>query len=202
MWWQDPDAVGHVAEARVHFDEADRTRPHESATRICDLYFRGLNKLWNALPVRQGEPAPADNPAFVALLRSITPELQPSLLRSAFTAELAGLTPEIIDRNVLKQSGYRPGQPMSENLRRKATASHRKFCNAHADYLGGNTSVTAERVLKRLAELQYVVRSNIAHGEKVPYGPDFEKVRRDEQVSAVAIPVLTLIVELLLADAS
>jgi gamma-glutamylcyclotransferase (GGCT)/AIG2-like uncharacterized protein YtfP len=42
-----------------------------------------------------------------------------------------------------------------------------------------------------------VVRSNIAHGEKTPYGPDLEKARRDEEVCTLVVPVQQLIVDLL-----
>lgn len=107
---------------------------------------------------------------------------------------LAQVTPEILDHFVLKSRGHRTGQPTSDGLRHDATERHRKFRAAHGGFLAGDNSMTARGVLKMLAELLFVVRSNIAHGEKTPCGPDLEKVRRDEQASAVASQVLTLFV--------
>jgi gamma-glutamylcyclotransferase (GGCT)/AIG2-like uncharacterized protein YtfP len=46
--------------------------------------------------------------------------------------------------------------------------------------------------------LLYVVRSNIAHGEKTPYGPDLAKTKRDEQVSTVVVPVQLMLFDMLL----
>jgi hypothetical protein len=55
-----------------------------------------------------------------------------------------------------------------------------------------------ERVMKRLAELLYVVRSNNAHGEKTPYGPDIEKLKQDEMVCSIIIPIQLALLMLIL----
>ncbi len=44
----------------------------------------------------------------------------------------------------------------------------------------------------------YVVRSNIAHGEKTPYGPDLVKRERDERVCSVVVPLQLILFDLLL----
>lgn len=62
------------------------------------------------------------------------------------------------------------------------------------------TDEVSERVIKRLAELLYVVRSNIAHGEKIPYGPDLAKKARDEQVCVSVIPLQQLLFDMLLGQ--
>lgn len=41
-----------------------------------------------------------------------------------------------------------------------------------------------------LAALIYVVKSNIAHGNKTRFGPDFAKAERDRQVCMAGIPAL------------
>jgi hypothetical protein len=56
---------------------------------------------------------------------------------------------------------------------------------------------TTDGVLKRLAEFLFVVRSNIAHGEKIPYGRHLDKARRDEEVSRLVIPVQQVVIDLL-----
>ncbi len=55
-----------------------------------------------------------------------------------------------------------------------------------------------ERILKRTADLLYVVRSNLAHGEKTAFGPDLTKRERDEAVCRIIVPVQALLVDLLL----
>jgi hypothetical protein len=81
--------------------------------------------------------------------------------------------------------------PISKSLGTwsKASEVHHKLVNAYGELeRAGNTEVE-ERVLRRAAELLYIVRSNISHGEKTPYGPDLAKKEWDESVCAVAIPI-------------
>jgi hypothetical protein len=202
QWWQDSKVAAHVSEALVHFGQAELRRADESTTYVCDLYFRGFNKLWNALALHEDEPARADTTAFITLVSVIPPDGKAQVLKSPATAALADLVPEILDHYVLKSRGHLSGQAMSAPLKNEATARHRKFRTAHAEHSSAESPTTSRVALKRLAELLFVVRSNIAHGEKAPYGPDLEKARRDEEVSALVVPVLRLLVELLLPGAS
>ena len=57
---------------------------------------------------------------------------------------------------------------------------------------------TEDRVLKRATELLYVVRSNIAHGEKTLHGPDTKQRERDETVCSVVVPLQRILFDLLL----
>ncbi len=45
-----------------------------------------------------------------------------------------------------------------------------------------------------------MVRSNIAHGEKTPYGPDLQKAERDSRVCEVLVPLQALVSSLLLDE--
>jgi gamma-glutamylcyclotransferase (GGCT)/AIG2-like uncharacterized protein YtfP len=74
--------------------------------------------------------------------------------------------------------------------------------NAYHALFEQNPNATSDGVLKKLAEFLFVVRSNIAHGEKTPYGPDLARGRRDEDVSRVVTPVQQVIVDLLLDQPS
>lgn len=47
-----------------------------------------------------------------------------------------------------------------------------------------------EAVLNKLSTLIYVVRSNIAHSEKTPQGPDLAKSHRDREVSELTAKVI------------
>ena len=80
----------------------------------------------------------------------------------------------------------------------KASEEHRRLKTAYGDLFSQRTPEVGDRVVKRAAEVLYIVRSNIAHGEKTPYGPDLEKTRRDEQVCSVVVPLQFLLIEMLL----
>ena len=47
---------------------------------------------------------------------------------------------------------------------------------------GARIRNAAARVVKKTAELLYIVRSNMAHGEKTKYGPDIDKRKRGVSV--------------------
>lgn len=190
--------MGHVTQALTHLNEAKTAAPELTSTGLCELHFHALNNLWTALADLEGQAGRADTPSFISLLRGIPIELHPVLLRSHQLTTLAAFTPEVLDHDVLRRRDYRPGKPIPDAVRREASERHRKLRGRLADFLAGHPEATADRVLKLLAEFLYVVRSNIAHGEKTPYGPDLEKMQRDEAVSRVTVPVLELTVDLLL----
>jgi len=196
-WWQESDFRGHLDEVLTHVNEATDASKASPATRMCDLYFHALNKLWNAFGQHEGKPGRADTPSFISLLQSVSEDSRSILLNSPVLKNLVDLTPEVLDHFVLKSRGYRPGQEITAPLRRDATEKHRKLRNAHGALLAEKPESTADSVLKKLAEFLFVVRSNIAHSEKTPYGPDPDKARRDEEVSALVVPVQKVIIDLL-----
>ena len=197
-WWQDPAVRGHMVEALVHLNRAADSDALVPATQVCEVYFYALNRMWNALAQSAGHSTRADAPSFIELLESLTEGSQSTLLASPVLGDLIDLTPEVMDHHTLRSHGYRPGQKISSSLRRDVTERHRKLRNARGAFRQGGSDAASNRMLKRLAEFLYVIRSNIAHGEKTPYGPDLEKSKRDEQVSGLTIPVQKLVVNLLL----
>jgi len=198
VWWQNPDFAGDLNELLSHVNEATDASKAAHATGICGLYFHALNKLWNAFAQQEGEPGRADTPSFIAILRSMSEGSRSILLKDPVLDNLVNLTPDVLDHSVLKRRGYRPGQEITDLLRRDATEKHRKLRNAHRSFLEQKPDATTDSVLKKLAEFLFVVRSNIAHGEKTPYGPDLGKASRDESVSALVIPVQEVTIDLLL----
>jgi hypothetical protein len=192
-WWQDPGYAGFVHEALAHINEARNLSTR--ATDTCRLLFLALNKLWNGRAAHEGRSL-ADTPAFIALLQTITDRARDEWLRSDPTTALVNFTPEVLDHHVLNTLGHRPGSSLSDSDRRDATERHRKIRRSHSEWKGGG--IESDGVVKRLAELLYVIRSNIQHGEKTPYGPDHEKLRRDEQVSSLTVPVQQAIMQYLL----
>jgi hypothetical protein len=201
-WWQSADFAGDLNDLLTHINQATIASRAAHRTRVCELYFHGLNKWWNALARYQCDPDRADTPSFVALLKSMSEDCRSSLLKSEALSVLVDLTPEVLNHSVLKSRGHGPGQAMADSLQRDAAEEHRKLRNAHRGLLAQVPDVTTDSVLKQLAEFLFVVRSNIAHGEKTPYGPDLEKARRDEDVSGLVIPVQKLIIDLVLDQPS
>ncbi len=194
-WLHEPAAEGHLREACTHFSAVPSAR---TATEACDRYFRGFNRLWNAHAIHQGEPDRADIPAFIAMLCSLPEEVRASVLRSDAVSRLADLSPPVLDHHRLKKHGYRPGATLEDKLLKKATEQHQELRRALTVFKCTADETTSRKGMKRLAEFLFVVRSNIAHGEKTPYGTDLEKTRRDEEVSAAARSVLALLQRTLL----
>ena len=201
LWWQQSNEQvgGHYLNQALAHINAARDASGSSATRTCQLYFLALNNLWNAHAQHSGEPRRSDTPAFIALLKELAPDPD-EFLRDPRLERLVAFTPEVLDHHTLKSRGYRPGQALDDPLRRDATEKHQKLRNAHSRW--AQDGADADRLLKKLAEFLYVIRSNIAHGEKTPYGPDLEKARRDEAVSEATCPILDLILDRLLASPS
>ena len=182
-WWQESDFLGHLDEVLTHVNEATDAATASPATRTCELYFHALNKLWNAFAQHEGEPGRADTPSFISLLKSMPQMSRLILLKSAALANLVDLTPEVMDHFVLKSRGYRPGQAIEASLSRDATEKHRKVARmqsaTHPGQARGDRRWCPEKT--RGVSLRGPVEYR-RHGEKMPYGPDLDKARRDEEV--------------------
>jgi gamma-glutamylcyclotransferase (GGCT)/AIG2-like uncharacterized protein YtfP len=175
---------------------------HPSKVDTARTLFDGLNKLQTEWLMSQTDQQLGEVKAFqTMILHGLSSEARDSLLRSAEIQSLVALNPTIMNHDKLRRGGYRPDVAIEPNLARDATEEHRKLKNAYRD-LHGNCDEISERVIKRVAALLYVVRSNIAHGEKTPYGPDVDKRRRDEEVCACVVPIQELLVDLLLGEPS
>lgn len=197
-WWIDDKLRGHLDEVLAHCNEALRGEDRFSKTLICDLYFRALNKYWNAFQHHAGELARGDISSFVATLKAMPDHSKIAVLQSEQVQSLIRLNPPVMNHDVLKRRGYVPGQELTDSIKHEATEEHRKAQKAFDALIARTCPESIDRALKKLAELLYVIRSNIAHGEKTPYGPDREKVKRDRLVSAITLPVQKLILDLLL----
>ena len=200
FWKQNPALFGHVVQALTHVNEARAATPSTTATRLVELQFHALNNLWTGLSDFQSAAGRADTPSFIALLQSIPVDVQEPILKSQELASLAAFSPDVLDHDILRRRDYRPGQVIVDTVAREASERHRKLRTRLAEFQGGQ--VASERVLKQLAEFLYVIRSNIAHGEKTPYGPDLEKRERDEAVSRATLPTLEIILDALLDQPS
>src|SRR5947208_2928901 len=137
-WWQNPDFAGDLKDILSHVNAATDASKYAPATRICELYFHALNKLWTAFAQHQGAPSRRDIQSFIALLRSLSEGSRSSLLKGRALKILVDLTPEVLDHSVLKQYGYRPGQEITNAHREEATQRHRELRNVHRSFLKHN----------------------------------------------------------------
>jgi gamma-glutamylcyclotransferase (GGCT)/AIG2-like uncharacterized protein YtfP len=197
-WWQDAKLRGHLDGVLSHCNEAIDSSEWAPTTHVCDLFFRALNKYWNAFNHHVAELKRGDISSFTATLQALPSALKTCILEHAVVRNLVSLSPPVMNHDVLKKGGYIPGQGVADSLKRNATEEHRKLQNAFSELQSHQSAESVDRALKWLVELLYVIRSNIAHGEKTPYGPDLQKADRDRTVSAMALPVQRLILDLLL----
>lgn len=191
--------LGHIVEAVVHFNGArDLTSTKSSMVQVARVLFDGLNKLQTEWTLDRTDQEVSEVKAFQSMvLEEINSDARSTFLRSDELQAVVALQPQIMNHYVLRRRGYRPGVEIEPGVIRDASDVHRKLANAYSE-LGGTDAAIEERVLKRAAELLYIVRSNIAHGEKTPYGPDLARRDRDEAVCSVIVPLQEMLVDFLL----
>lgn len=189
---------GHMNEALYHFNQArSMSDGGRSSIDIAHTLFLGLNKLQTEWKLNQQKEL-KEVAAFKEMIRyGLSPEEKSSFLQSVEIKNLIELNPRIMNHDTLRHGSYRPGETIDQRLAKKAMTMHHKVNNAYRDY-NGKYNGNCEQLIKHIAELLYIVRSNIAHGEKTPYGPDSEKRKRDEQVCICIVPLQELLVDLLL----
>jgi gamma-glutamylcyclotransferase (GGCT)/AIG2-like uncharacterized protein YtfP len=132
------------------------------------------------------------------ILEGLEEGARDGLFNSHEFKNLVEFEPQIMNHDTLRRHGYRPDVEMKADLIKKASEEHRRLRVTYEALLAQRKQEVEDRVLKRAAELLYVVRSNIAHGEKTPYGPDIDKKERDEHVSTVVVPVQCTVFDMLL----
>lgn len=195
---------GHLTEAIIHFNQAlDRQGHGASATEVAGLLADALNKIQTDWIVGQSEPPDGETRAFQnMILARLSPADRAALLGSDELPALVSLQPQIMNHDTLTKGRYRPDRKISVELRTRATDVHHRLVTAWDRFRQGEDPGAEQQVLRRSAELLYIVRSNIKHGEKTPFGPDLAKRNRDEQVSAVIVPLQLALIDLLLGRPS
>lgn len=194
---QDP---GHIDQAIIHFNEAkDRIEKRSSETEVSRFLFNALNKIQTEWVLHAANDTMREGKAFqTMILEGLEAEARDCFFNSDALKNLAAFQPQIMDHDTLRRRRSRPDVKIGSDLIKKAAEEHRKLRTAYDALFTQRKKEVQDRVLKRAAGLLYVVRSNIAHGEKTPYGPDLKKKDRDEQVSTVVVPVQLMLFDLLL----
>ncbi len=191
---------GHIAEAVTHFNEAsERMESRESRVEASRCLFDALNKIQTEWLLHERDQTMGEVKAFQTMIvKGLLAEARNQLLQTDEMKNLVLFEPQIMNHDTLRRHQYRPGVDIEPSLVRKSSEEHRKLLTAYNGFLLQRNDEIEEQVLKRAAELLYVVRSNIAHGEKTPYGPDLKKRERDERVCTILIPLQVLLFNCLL----
>ncbi|UVT15758.1 MAG: gamma-glutamylcyclotransferase [Nitrospira sp.] len=193
---------GHITEAVIHVNEArNAIESSRSFVEISRGLFDALNKIqteWLLDHPRQPGEKIGEVKTFQLMTHGLPPEARTSFLRSSQLGSLVDFEPRVMNHDTLRNGGYRPASEIPVALAKAASKEHQKLVTAYRQLESSRDSETEDRVLKRAAEMLYVVRSNIAHGEKPPYDPNHEKRKRDESVCAIIIPLQLMLIDLLL----
>ena len=194
-------SMGHLIESVYHFNHAlDLEASNSSKVEVAHATFNGLNKLQTHWRMKHPDQKLGEVKAFKTMILSVlSSEAKDDLLRSDQMRNLVALDPKIMDHSILTRKNYIPDEGISPSLSKKATEEHKKVNTAYRDYLEHmSENKLRERVIEHVAELLYIVRSNIDHGEKTPFGPDLAKKERDEKVCMCIVPLEEMLLDMLL----
>ena len=205
-WWQSPYFLNET----LAFINSSRSR--EDAIGRCEELCKALNKTWNAFfqhrrnagklnekeKENEAKGQRSDNQSFQELILHGMSDQQLSAFCGRENLRLfATFTPQIMNQDTLLKQNYDPFN-ITEDVRKKASDEHRQLLNAFERFSKVPTDGSLrEALLKKTAQLIYVVRSNIAHSEKTPQGPDLAKSERDRLVSEVTAKVIEDVFDIL-----
>jgi gamma-glutamylcyclotransferase (GGCT)/AIG2-like uncharacterized protein YtfP len=193
---------GHLSDALVHVNRAlDEMSGVGTPVEVARLLFDGLNKVQTEWLLDHPDLRDREVKAFQSMVSNqIQSEARSFILQSQELESFVRLGPLIMNHRTLQNHSYRPDEDIEPALAKVASEEHRRLNTAYDELVSTSqaNSEVEERVMKRAAELLYIVRSNLAHGEKTPYGPDLKKRQRDEAVCAAVVPVQLTLLDLLL----
>ena len=195
-WWRQ--------EARYFLNEAlafiNASRSSGEAIGRCEELCKALNKTWNSFFQHRRNGGKlndkekdnevngqrSDNQSFHELmLHGLSDQQTSEFCGEESIRRFAEFTQHIMNHDKLLKLRYDPFN-ITEDVRKEASDEHRQLANAFARFSKAPNDISMkEALLKKTAQLIYVVRSNIAHSEKTPQGPDLAKSERDRVVSEV-----------------
>lgn len=200
-WWQQESP--YFLNETLAFINASR-RCNEAIDR-CQKLCEALNKTWTAFfryrqncgklnekeMENESKRKRSDNQSFQELILHGMSDQETAALCARESLRLfATFTPQIMNHDILLKERYDPNN-ITDDVRKEASDEHRQLFNAFERYskTPGDDALK-QALLKKTAQLIYVVRSNIAHSEKTPQGPDLAKSERDRLVSEVTATVI------------
>ncbi len=188
-----PTTASHLAQALFHFNHAfDMSVGQASKVDVARTLFDGLDKLQMQWLMGQAERHLGELEAFrTMILLGLSSEAQDTLVRSTQVQRLVALDPKIMNDDIATPS----------SLAKDAAQVHRKLENAYRDF-HANRQGAPQRVIRQVAELLDLVRSNISDGGTTLYRPYLSKRERDEQLCSCIVPVQELLLDMLLGQPS
>ncbi|MBF0227693.1 MAG: hypothetical protein HQK76_19775 [Desulfobacterales bacterium] len=210
-WWESIDE-SIIAEI---INKVNLARYKDHTVEKCRSLFEALNLTWNEYYYYRRSnnmltgfelDKRIDSDAFIQLLQGLNYKQQRYLSMSNELNKLVYLTPRIMDNSILRSLEYDPNN-ITDDIRLKAEEKHTDFIKyfnklKRDRFISEEESIYLKKFIKSFAKLLYLVRSNIAHGEKTPKGPDRNKAARDENVSGVVSLLLFFIIDFIFDNPS
>ena len=117
--------------------------------------------------------------------------LDDSFFASEAFRKLINFRPFIMSEKAIREFREREEQlDLNADETMEACLTHRSLVDAVEAFDSDPTPWRPRDLAYWLASLLYVVRCNLDHGEKTPFGADQAKARRDKDVLEVALPAL------------
>ena len=201
-WWTAPAVRGELDAILSLINEARAQMGRDEerlARKLCDA----LNRTWNARARLAQAPRPeSDWPLVKQLVTGLPADEGQALLRSEELRELAAIEPPILNHWTLLRRGFLGSvAEIPSGIRSQASEAHRRLRRGLEKLSDDPHSDEIDSVLGRLADLLYVIRSNLQHGEKFA-SPDPARIARDRVIAEKAAAVLELFFDLLFARPS
>ncbi len=206
FWWQ----TRHLSFLEQVCNKVNIANLKDNPVEKCPELFYALNLMWNDyyayrkstnnLTNWEMNKGRTDSSAFEELLlKGLELNQKKILCKSEGLETLAALSPQIMDHSVLLDGGYDPKsilpQLVTESQKKHAEFLEEYKLRKSLSFQGGHRDL--KDLLIKLAKLLYMVRSNTAHGNKTPQGPDEAKIERDKLVCQIICPILQNILDLI-----
>lgn len=191
--------AGHIAEALSHYNKAEsKISLNDSAVEISNIFSNALNKIQTEWMITFNYQIIGEVKNFqTMIIESLDDKAKDLLLKSQELKDLVYLEPKIMSHKTLRENDYRPNIDINPELIEIASNVHKNLKNKYEKYHSENSKISKDSIIGIISRLLYIVRSNIAHGEKTPYGPDLNKIKRDEIVCKTIFPLQKLLLNLL-----
>jgi gamma-glutamylcyclotransferase (GGCT)/AIG2-like uncharacterized protein YtfP len=202
QWWGAPSVRGELDAILSLINEARGQigRDEEAVARkLCD----GLNRAWNARARLKPDRRPDNDwPLVKGLIQSLPAGDALAILHSKQLRELVMVEPLILNHRKLLHRGFLGSAAhIPVPVRNEASEAHRRLRSALDHLSDENSSSQIGEILARLADLLYVIRSNLQHGEKFA-SADPARIARDRVVADRTAAVIELFFDLLFARPS
>lgn len=205
-----PDAVAAVDHALYSY--LNRSTALSDPIDVCDLQFRATNVLFSAFDDCTGASESSETGKVRAQHRSLQRSLQRlmttglpgddrwELLNHPDVVKLAEFRPLVLDHARL--SRFRFSDDIPDDIRSPVSRRHATFVRRLERTAEHPNARNRDETLNALADLLWMVRSNIVHDEKTASGPVPARNERDRAIASAVVPVLDALFDLVLGRPS